>query len=111
MNHLAIERIRELAAMPGEVGYVAAELLAARESMSLPGYQRLVDERDAARSELAEARRQRDEMVKACAAKDDLLVCYRIGKQPSEALFKRLDKAKKVLEAIAAEQPKPQGGA
>lgn len=61
---------------------------------------------DEARAELAEARRQRDEMVKACAAKDDLLVCYRIGKQPSEALFKRLDKAKKVLEAIAAEQPK-----
>lgn len=31
MNHLTIERIRELAAMPGEVGYVAAQLLAARK--------------------------------------------------------------------------------
>ena len=66
------------------------------------------------RAELAAVKRQRDELVKACSAKDDLLACYRIGKRPSEALFKRLDKAKEVLDNIAAEQPKPQqpeGGA
>lgn len=62
-------------------------------------------------AQLAAANAQRDELVKACTAKDDLLVCYRIGKQPSDTLFKRLDRAKKVLDAIAAEQPKPAGGA
>jgi len=66
------------------------------------------------RAELAAVKRQRDELVKACSAKDDLLACYRLGKRPSEALFKRLDKAKRVLDALAAEQPKPhqpEGGA
>lgn len=154
---------------------VCTELLALRDATSLPGYTRLVDERDAARAELAALRgrdaepfdwdgvptveewiaenlrerepragsamvelhpdevvadrgesrrvagwlkdllaelaavkRQRDELVKACSAKDDLLACYRIGKRPSEALFKRLDKAKEVLDNIAAEQPKPE---
>jgi len=69
--------------------------------------ERFMLERDAARAELATVKRQRDELVKACSAKDDLLACYRLGKRPSEALFKRLDKAKQVLEALAAEQPKP----
>jgi len=80
------------------------------EAMSLPGYERLAKERDAARAENERLAKQRDELVKACTAKDDLLVCYRIGKQPSDTLFKRLDRAKKVLDAIAAEQPKPAGG-
>lgn len=39
------------------------------------------------------------ELVKA---KDDLLVCYRIGKRPSESLFKRLDKY-----GAALAQPSP----
>jgi len=68
----------------------------------------LREECDRLRAELAAVKRQRDELVKACSAKDDLLACYRLGKRPSETLFKRLDKAKKVLDDLAAEQPKPQ---
>lgn len=37
--------------------------------------------------------------VKAVEAKDDLLVCYRLGRRPSEALFKRLERADKAMTA------------
>lgn len=35
-----------------------------------------------------------EDMIKI---KDEFLVCYRVGKRPSEALFKRLEKTKKIL--------------
>lgn len=31
-------------------------------------------------------------------AKDELLICYRLGKRPSEKLFNKLDKLDKLLE-------------
>jgi hypothetical protein len=43
------------------------------------------------------------QMVDAVEAKDELLVCYRIGRQPSEKLFRKLDKAKIAL-ALAKER-------
>lgn len=43
-----------------------------------------------------------EEMAEAVAAKDQLLVCYRTGKRPSEALFKKLDKAEKTLKKYRA---------
>jgi len=128
------QRLREIAAAdPVTVSYdtvraIATELLAARSDKDMAegeadhaldgewfadlcdAIRMLRNQRDAARAENERMAKQRDELVKACTAKDDLLACYRIGKRPSETLFKRLDKAKKVLDAIAAEQPKPAGG-
>lgn len=77
------ERLRELAASPiADESLLAAELLAARESMSLPGYQRIVDERDAAR---AEAKKYHDALV------------ARHGGEPI-ALLSELDAARAVAE-------------
>lgn len=41
-------------------------------------------------------------MLDACEAKDDMLACYRVSRRPSEALFKRLDKANKAMEEARA---------
>lgn len=38
------------------------------------------------------------DMLAAAKAYQGLSVCYRLGKRPSEKLFKRLEKAKKALE-------------
>ncbi len=46
---------------------------------------------------LIRAAEERDALLAACGAKDDLLACYRLGKRPSEALFKRLDKANEAI--------------
>ena len=40
------------------------------------------------------------ECGKALNAKDDLLVCYRLGKRPTDELFKRLEKAKELLSKL-----------
>ena len=39
------------------------------------------------------------QMRDALDAKDELLACYRVGRQPTEALFARLDKAKATVAA------------
>lgn len=44
---------------------VCTELLALRDAMSLPGYTRLVEERDAARAEAEKLRDQRDRLLRA----------------------------------------------
>ena len=46
-------------------------------------------------------------LLAACEAKDSLLACYRLGKRPSEALFKKLDKAKEAIEAAERAGVKP----
>lgn len=40
---------------------------------------------------------ERDALLAACDAKNALLACYRIGKSPSDALQKRLDKANEAI--------------
>lgn len=47
--------------------------------------------------ELLRAAEERDALLAACDAKNALLACYRIGKSPSEALQKRLDKANEAI--------------
>lgn len=42
-----------------------------------------------------------DQLAQGMKAKMDLLVCYRTGKSPSEALFKRLEKADEALAEYA----------
>ena len=54
---------------------------------------------------LLRAVEERDALLAACDAKDDLLACYRLGKRPSEALFKRLYKANEAIRL--AKEPKP----
>lgn len=98
---------------------MAAELLSARETieqltddLSLPGYNRLVAERDAARAEverlsarLADVERQRDELVAAAQP-----VLARIEPKPSPFQPLLLD----LVAAVAAAQPpaeKAEGGA
>lgn len=97
------EAVEEYPTLPDFVKHIVEERVAYGEEADA-----LSREVESLRAELAAVKRQRDELVKACSAKDDLLACYRIGKRPSEALFKRLDKAKEVLDNIAAEQPKPE---
>mgnify|MGYP003533776137 FL=1 len=46
---------------------------------------------------LIRAADERDALLAACGAKDDLLACYRLGKRPSAAVFKRLDKASEAI--------------
>jgi hypothetical protein len=53
---------------------------------------------------LLRAAEERDALLAACGAKDDLLACYRLGKRPSEALFKRLNKANEAIR-LAKETP------
>jgi hypothetical protein len=48
---------------------------------------------------LAHARALRD----ALNAKEELLACYRVGKRPSEALWKRLEKARQAVELFDTE--------
>ena len=43
------------------------------------------------------------QLVEAIAAKDELLICYRIGQRPSEKLFGKLDKAEQALAAAKKE--------
>ena len=38
------------------------------------------------------------DLIAAIQAKDTLLVCYRIGDSPSEALWNRLSKAQKAID-------------
>lgn len=47
---------------------------------------------------------QRDALLEAAKAYQELAICYRIGKRPTEKLFSRLEKAKT---AIAESEPKP----
>lgn len=46
---------------------------------------------------LLRAVEERDALLAACDAKDGLLACYRIGRRPSEALFKRLNAANEAI--------------
>ena len=46
---------------------------------------------------LVTAKHYIEELVEALKAKNELLICYRVGRQPSEALFRRLERAKGVL--------------
>ena len=46
---------------------------------------------------LLRAVEERDALLAACDAKNALLACYRIGKSPSDALQKRLDKANEAI--------------
>ena len=46
---------------------------------------------------LREARDYIAELIEAVKAKDGLLICYRVGTRPSEALFARLKKADAAL--------------
>ena len=39
-------------------------------------------------------------LLEAAKAYQELGVCYRLGKSPSEKLFKRLEKANKLLEKV-----------
>ena len=80
-----IAESRRISPSWGEVEAMAAELLAKRESMSLPGYQRIVDERDAAR---AEAKKYHDALV------------ARHGGEPI-ALLSELDAARAEVERLA----------
>jgi len=53
---------------------------------------------------LHRAERERNCYREIAGARDDLLVCYRLGKHPSEKVFKRLDKAKAELAALDSQQ-------
>ena len=50
-------------------------------------------------AKLAEVTAERDRLMEAAKAFQDLTVCYRVGKKPNEALFQRLKRAKAALEA------------
>lgn len=54
-------------------------------------------EADTALPALLRAVEERDALLAACDAKNALLACYRIGKSPSDALQKRLDKANEAI--------------
>jgi len=44
-----------------------------------------------------------DTVLDALQAKDELLVCYRAGRQPTEALFRRLEKANALIKELRDE--------
>lgn len=61
--------------------------------------------RDAAirTDEQQKAAKKKAELLDAAKAYKDLCTCYRIGKQPTEKLFSRLEKANAVIMAEAKE--------
>jgi hypothetical protein len=56
------------------------------------------------RAELAEAQADAASLLDAIEAKEQLLACYRLGKQPSERLWKRLEKANRAMHFVAARE-------
>lgn len=58
------------------------------------------DERlkDSMAQEIGELLRAKKELLGAAKAFQELNACYRLGKQPSEALFNRLEKGRKAIE-------------
>lgn len=70
----------------GNGEYVACECPA--------GYGKESDVRD---MRIAELEQRCGEMAAAAQAFQELTVCYRLNKQPSEKLFKRLEKGRKIL--------------
>lgn len=55
------------------------------------------------RAELAAERAKRERMLDAAQSYQELAMCYRIGRAPSERLFKRLDDAHAALDAEKGE--------
>jgi hypothetical protein len=86
----------------------AAEDRAEAAENLLASYFQRDDERRAKREAQAKAAGELLRgLLAACEAKDSLLACYRLGKRPSEALFKKLDKAKETIEAAERAGVKP----
>lgn len=54
------------------------------------------------RRELMTAREIISALLAACAAKEKLLTCYRLGAAPSEKLFRELELARVAVEAAKA---------
>jgi len=93
-----VEEVRN-SVREGRATYV--EALAALMQIDLPDPE--VDPLDADYTQYfraEDAEHQRDELAAAAKAYQTLGVCYRLGKQPSEALFKKLDKANAALNRV-----------
>lgn len=67
-------------------------------------FKRMYDYHDCAtdtlKSQLTRIKAERDLYKETIELKEQLLACYRVGKRPSEALFKKLDKNKATYEAL-----------
>jgi hypothetical protein len=74
----------------------ARDLLAAR--LSTDGGVRV----DHIEPDIKAAINEFDRLFDAARAFDELAICYRIGKRPTEKLFKRLAKARETLNALEA---------
>lgn len=65
------------------------------------------EERDELKRENRRLNAAVQEAAEACRAYSDLATCYRIGKHPTEELWKRLDKARDWLSRHAREGSNP----